>query len=473
MAGDRLVTRFIQSELNCTAAEASTSVSAATRAASSEAASTSAPAPAIPAARRAPAALDPAALAATVGSEGPLRDAALLALGAVSRVFMHGLNRTVVHGQEHLEAALRRDPSQGLVTVANHSAALDDPLVTAAMLPLSTLSQPRHLRWTLCASDRCFTNPVASAFFRTVKVLPVERGAGLVQPGMAAAEQLLRQGQWVHIFPEGTRRRSDDLSQAQTKPGVGRLIAAAAGVSLQEPSLAVPLPVSGGTPSVASAPPSVPPLVLPFVHVGMDLVQPRGQPIPGAGKTVHVLVGPPIDVRDLLTQHGEQALTDRELYTAIADRVGSTLHGMRARLLHSLSGDVLDLTESGSEHLERSLGADAAATTARPGPSAWGRRLELQFPSQRAVASFRVPEVLVATALAAPLWTQSKWTGLGRTGVTPAQAVLQGGLLSEHADGHAAAEPARARAWRAFASAGRDRVLRGFEFGRMFAGGAV
>ena len=41
--------------------------------------------------------------------------------------------------------------------------------------------------------------------FRAAKVLPVQRGGGMKQPGMLAAEQKLKEGQWVHIFPEGTR----------------------------------------------------------------------------------------------------------------------------------------------------------------------------------------------------------------------------------------------------------------------------
>ncbi len=40
-----------------------------------------------------------------------------------------------------------------------------------------------------------------------LQVLPVERGKGMDQPGMRAAEQRLAAGDWVHIFPEGTRSR--------------------------------------------------------------------------------------------------------------------------------------------------------------------------------------------------------------------------------------------------------------------------
>ena len=59
---------------------------------------------------------------------------------------------------------------QALITVSNHVAALDDPLVTAALLPPGAFLSPRALRWTLCATDRCFTSPAATAFFRAAKV---------------------------------------------------------------------------------------------------------------------------------------------------------------------------------------------------------------------------------------------------------------------------------------------------------------
>lgn len=59
---------------------------------------------------------------------------------------------------------------QALITVSNHVAALDDPLLTAALVPAGALLQPSALRWTLCATDRCFTSKAATAFFRAAKV---------------------------------------------------------------------------------------------------------------------------------------------------------------------------------------------------------------------------------------------------------------------------------------------------------------
>jgi monolysocardiolipin acyltransferase len=94
-------------------------------------------------------------------------------------------------------------------------------------------------------------------FFRAAKVLPVERGAGMFQPGLAAAEERLRSGDWVHIFPEGTRSR--DGRMQPVRKGVGRLVAACAAAD---------------------------PVIVPFVHSGMREVLPKGSLLPKVNQEV-------------------------------------------------------------------------------------------------------------------------------------------------------------------------------------------
>lgn len=120
-------------------------------------------------------------------------------------------------------------------------------------------------RWTLCATDRCFRYAAFVPFFRAAKVLPIARGGGLAQPGMAAAEARLAAGDWVHLFPEGTRSR-DGVTLGPVRKGVGRLVA-----------------------SVPEDRP--PPLLLPFVHRGMEGVMPRGKMLPATGQKVSMRVG--------------------------------------------------------------------------------------------------------------------------------------------------------------------------------------
>ncbi|KAK9836166.1 hypothetical protein WJX81_006146 [Elliptochloris bilobata] len=239
---------------------------------------------------------------AVLGRDGLVRTVVMAMVGSLSRAFMHGLCSTRIEGAEVLHAALDRPPGQGLITVSNHVAALDDPLVVSALLPPGALGRPGALRWTMCATDRCFRTRAAAAFFRAGKVLPVERGAGLAQPGMRAAEACLANGDWLHIFPEGTRTRDGRLGPS--RKGVGRL--------------------------VATCP--HPPLVVPFVHSGMERVVPKGSALPATGQSVGVLVGPPVPMADLLSAAAANEWPEERLYAAIAERVGGALAELKARL---------------------------------------------------------------------------------------------------------------------------------------------
>lgn len=242
------------------------------------------------------AALDASAAAAVMGSNGPLRHLVIAAVGGTCKLFLQAGARTSVQGGERMAAALRRPPGQGLITVSNHVGSIDDPLITSSIVPAAKLLEPAAMRWTLCATDRCFKHALLSPFFCAAKVLPVERGAGLSQFGMQLAQSRLAEGEWVHIFPEGTRSR--DGRMLPIRKGVGWLVASAA--------------ASGGQP----------PMVLPFVHSGMEDVLPKGRSLPKLGQELRVLVGEPVAVDDLLSGAAAEGWSEERLHVAIADRVG-------------------------------------------------------------------------------------------------------------------------------------------------------
>uniref|UniRef100_A0A803Q088 Tafazzin family protein n=1 Tax=Cannabis sativa TaxID=3483 RepID=A0A803Q088_CANSA len=258
-----------------------------------------------------------------------LQAVAVPVIGNVCHVFMHGLNRIQVYGIEKFhDALLNRPKDKPLITVSNHVASVDDPFVIAALLPPHVLLDAQNLRWTLCASDRCFKNPVTSAFFRSVKVLPVSRGDGIYQKGMDIAISKLNQGGWVHIFPEGSRSRDGGRTMRSSKRGVGRLIVDADNV----------------------------PLVLPFVHSGMQEIMPVGANLPRIGKTVTVLIGDPIHFDDLLDAEGAKSESTGKLYDAVASRIGRQLHELKVQVDQLALQQQLELQNHHGRSAERAAG---------------------------------------------------------------------------------------------------------------------
>ncbi|GLJ47131.1 hypothetical protein SUGI_0995110 [Cryptomeria japonica] len=248
-----------------------------------------------------------------------LQAVAVPLLGNVCHAFMHGLNYTEVYGAEKLQEAIKYRPKgQPLITVSNHVASVDDPFVISSVLPPQLLLDAKSLRWTLCATDRCFTNPVTSAFFRSVKVLPVARGDGIYQKGMNMALSKLNQGDWVHIFPEGSRSRDGGKTVGPAKRGVGRLVLDAEKM----------------------------PLVVPFVHTGMQEIMPIGSQFPHVRKKVTVLIGDPIRVDDLFMAGKEQGLSKMEIYDAISQRVGEGLQELKNELDELVYQNSLEISNS-------------------------------------------------------------------------------------------------------------------------------
>ncbi|GAY57441.1 hypothetical protein CUMW_179480 [Citrus unshiu] len=234
-----------------------------------------------------------------------LQAVAVPVIGNVCHIFMHGLNSVQVYGLEKLhDALLRRPKNKPLITVSNHVASVDDPFVIASLLPPRVLLDAQNLRWTLCATDRCFKNPATTAFFRSVKVLPVSRGDGIYQKGMDMAIAKLNSGGWVHIFPEGGRSRDGGKTVGSPKRGVGRLILDADNV----------------------------PMVVPFVHTGMQEVMPIGATFPRIGKTVTVLIGDPIEFDDLVDEEQTKYLSRGKLYDAVASRIGHRLKKLKLQV---------------------------------------------------------------------------------------------------------------------------------------------
>lgn len=242
--------------------------------------------------------------AGSVGLGSRIAQGAVLSfLGFVSASITHVLNRTtVLNGDAFGRAHGGRAPGQGLITACNHASSVDDPGVIMPLLPWHwLLLRPERVRWTLCASDRCFGNALSAAILRHGRVLPVERGRGVRQPLMDECVARLERGDWVHIFPEGARQ-APGAPLGQMRAGIGRLIADA----------------------------SPTPLVLPFAHAGMHALQPKGQTLPlAAGHEVHILLGEPLDLSAPLAAWRAGGVPEEEVHRRLAEAVGDAIRGLK------------------------------------------------------------------------------------------------------------------------------------------------
>ncbi len=176
---------------------------------------------------------------------------------------MQRWNTVVFEGSERLEQARsERGPGRGLLTYSNHVSLFDDPLLIAC------LAEPRweDMRWIAADALNFFGSPLRGWIFNGGKAVPIVRGVGLDQPGMAFLAERLALGDWVHVFPEGGRSRDAGARlRLPFKAGVAHLVRASR------------------------------PVLLGFHHRGMDAVLPIGARFPRRGQTVHVRFG---EIRD-------------------------------------------------------------------------------------------------------------------------------------------------------------------------------
>ncbi len=214
-----------------------------------------------------------------------------------SRLVMQGLNRVEIEGQERFDALQDRG-GRGLLTLSNHVALYDDPLLLACFARL-----PYHRqRWVAADATNFFGNAFKGVFFSGGRVVPVVRGGGFDQLGFRFLGERLLAGDWVHVFPEGGRTRDPEARLRRPfKNGIGRLIA------------------------------DTRPLVLPFYHHGMHGILPIGAALPRVRKRVLLRFGEATDCSTAwMTAHAQSS------GVALWDAVTSEFEAQLAALEHAM-----------------------------------------------------------------------------------------------------------------------------------------
>src|ERR671930_2700628 len=131
-----------------------------------------------------------------------------LFIGVVSWPVVKGLYRLRVQGVEHL-------PEGGFVLAANHTSNFDPWPLGIPLLPR------RQLRFM--AKSELF-NPILGPILRAGGAFKVRRGEGDVE-AMRTAVELVRSGEIVVMFPEGTRQRKGlrKKHEARAHSGAARI----------------------------------------------------------------------------------------------------------------------------------------------------------------------------------------------------------------------------------------------------------
>ena len=140
-------------------------------------------------------------------------------LACVCWFLFRGLFRWQVTGLENV-------PAGGAIIAPNHRSFWDIPMIGLAL---------RGRRTHFMAKSELFQNPIFGSIIRALLAFPVKRGAP-DRTAIRYAIEILKQGDLVAIFPEGTRGKNGKLGEAE--PGLA-LIAAKAGVPI------VPVGISG------------------------------------------------------------------------------------------------------------------------------------------------------------------------------------------------------------------------------------
>ena len=165
---------------------------------------------------------------------------------------LHAIFRPWVRGEEHVPEA------GGAILASNHLSFSD-----SIFLPLVLKRRVTFLAKSDYFTGRGLKGRLTAGFFKGVGQLPIDRSGGQAsEAALQTGLKVLRRGDLLGIYPEGTRSPDGRLYRGKT--GVARLA------------------LEAGVP------------VLPVAMIGTDKVQPIGRRLPKIGR-VGIVIGAPLD----------------------------------------------------------------------------------------------------------------------------------------------------------------------------------
>lgn len=212
-------------------------------------------------------------------------------------------SRMQLERQRGRRSAARELPPGGVIVISNHTSYADGVLLALACRRLG-----RSLR--LLATSGVFRAPLLGRLARRLGFIPVKRETADAAHALAAAEDALRAGEAVGLYPEGRITRDPAMWPERSKTG------------------AVRLALATGAPIVAVA------MIGAHHVVGRKRIAQRMLVNVVLRPKVHVRVGAPIDVRALMNISPSTEPTQAEVRLA-ADAVMDSL----VRLVAELRGE--------------------------------------------------------------------------------------------------------------------------------------
>jgi long-chain acyl-CoA synthetase len=139
----------------------------------------------------------------------PIKRLGKRGLARAQRLFYTRALQTKVHGEAYIPQ------HTNFLVAANHSSHLDMGAIKVA------LGDAGHELVSLAAADYFFNNKWRRAYFQNLtNLVPMER-SGAIRKSLGIAEQVLRNGKSLVLFPEGTRSRTGEM--ADFMPSLGYL----------------------------------------------------------------------------------------------------------------------------------------------------------------------------------------------------------------------------------------------------------